>query len=249
MALALVPCRTHGFAAVVHGLVLLMVLTATAIPVRADMLGDAFRAARRTVAPMASRARLEVVHDATVTVALAARFEDGVCRIFALETSDYLLGSLAQLEPALRAPYLEALFAHEFGHCQEQYLTSLDTSLRESPSPALVPVRMHRDAEGGLWLVTIRREALWGEILADAYFGMYLNERHPALSKPLIDFHLSRRGSAAVIDPEHDTARFLVGLPLQRHHGEFMHEAGQRLRRTATETETDRIASGSAGGP
>lgn len=227
------------------GWILLLVLAMPSGPAQADTLGDAFRAARRTVAPMASRARLEIVHDTTITSAMAARFEDGVCRIFVLENAAYLTDSLGQLPPALRAPYLEALFAHEFGHCQEQYLISMDAGARETPSPALVPVRMHRNADGGLLLISIRREALWGEILADAYFGMYLNERHPALSRRLIDFHLAQRGSAALVDPEHDTARFLAGLPLQRQHGEFMHEAGQRLRRTATGV--DRVALNGAG--
>ncbi len=53
------------------------------------------------------------------------------------------------------------------------------------------------------------------DILADAYLGLYLQERYPALCGTLIDFHLSRRTNAAVTDPEHDTARFLTGLSFQ----------------------------------
>ena len=234
MATPFFPRRTRGIVAGFRGLVLLTALLAPAVPTWADMLGDAFLAAGRSVAPPGGRARLEIVRDRTVTNALAARFEDGVCRIFALETSGYLIDSLARLEPAMRSPYLEALFAHEFGHCQEQHLVSLNIRGRESPSPALIPVRMHRDPDGGLWLVSIRQEALWAEILADAYLGLYLQERYPDLSRQLIDFHFSRRVSAAVTDPEHDTARFLAGLSFQRRDGEDMLEAGKRLRRTGT---------------
>lgn len=247
MTLTPFPRPTGGTAAVMRGLALLIPMLFPATVARADMLADAFVAAGHAVAPAGGRIRLEVVRDPTVTTAMAARFEDGVCRVFALETSDYLIGGLAQLDPAWRSPYLEALFAHEFGHCHEQYQASLNAAWREPPSPALVPVRMHKDADGALWLVSIRQEALWGEILADAYLGLYLSERYPALSKPLIDFHLARRGNAAVIDPEHDTSRFLTGLSFERRRGEDIHEAGRRLRRTGTAGV--RIVSNSPGNP
>lgn len=247
MTKTLFPRPDGGIAAVMRQFALLLPLLTQAPAARADQLADAFVAAGRAVAPPGSRIRLEVVRDPTVTAAMAARFEDGECRIVALETSDYLIGGLAQLDPASRSPYLEALFAHEFGHCHEQYVASLNAAWREPPSPALTPVRMHKDADGSLWLVSIRREALWGEILADAYLGLYLTERYPALSKPLIDFHLSRRGSAAVTDPEHDTSRFLTGLTFERRRGEDIHEASRRLRRTGAAG--DRIASNASGSP
>lgn len=201
---------------------------------RADAIDDAFAAARDAIAPTGWTAELEVVNDRNVTIALGARFRNRVCHVYALRTSAYLVDALRQLDQPLRRPYLEALFAHELGHCEEQYLAQVNPGLLDDAASPLLLVTSYRLADGGVRLAAEPRQILWREILADAYTAVYLNERYPGVANRLIEFHLSRRALRSAVDPDHDTAPYLRDLSFQRQPGERWSDVALRLRRVGT---------------
>ncbi len=206
-------------------------LSAASTPALADALQDAFQAARSTIVREGWTAQLIVVHDRKITVALGARYRERICSVFALRDSPYLVQTLAQLEQPQRRPYLEALFAHELGHCEEQHLASTAPDRSDELESPLLLVKAYRESDGALRIAAEPRHILWKEILADAYTGMYLRERHPAMADALMAFHLLQRASHAATDPEHLTSPYLHQADFTRQPGERWADAAMRLRR------------------
>lgn len=198
---------------------------------RADVVADAFETVRQALASPSWSAQLEAVSDRSVTVALSAMYRNGECRVFILESSAYLTETLLQLERDLRRPYLEGLFAHELAHCDDMHTARATPGVLDAGSSPLNVVAAYRRADGELAVDTLPRRVLWAEILADAALALYLAERHPAIAEVLIDFHLARRAQRAVLDPDHDTSRYLEGRDLRRHGDEDLRDAAWRVRR------------------
>jgi hypothetical protein len=92
---------------------LLAIVGVASWQVQAGELEGAFDAAKAFVAPINWTARLEIVTDPGITIALAASYRQSDCRVTALKNSPYLGAALSELPPSQRRPYLEALFAHE----------------------------------------------------------------------------------------------------------------------------------------
>lgn len=208
-------------------------LSAVSTPALADALQDAFEAARSTMVTEGWSARLIVVHDRKVTVALGARYRERVCSVYALRDSPYLVQTLSQLESTQRRPYLEALFAHELGHCEEQHIASTAPDRIDELESPLLLVKAYRESDGALRIAAEPRHVLWKEILADTYTGMYLRERHPAMADALMAFHLLQRASRAATDPEHLTTPYLRQTDFTRQPGERWADAAMRLRRAS----------------
>jgi len=222
-----VSTRTFGWKVTLF----LACLSAVSTSALADALQDAFQAARGTMAGEGWTAQLIVVHDRKITVALGVRYREGVCSVYALRDSPYVVQTLSQLEFPQRRPYLEALFAHELGHCEEQHIASTSPDLSNELESPLLLVKAYRESDGALRIAAEPRHVLWKEILADTYTGMYLRDRYPSMADALMAFHLLQRASRAENDPEHLTTPYLRQTDFIRQPGERWADAAMRLRR------------------
>lgn len=207
----------------------------SASPSRAGGLEEAFSTALAAFAPQGWSARLEVVTDPAVTIAMIATYESRHCRISVLKTSAYLVDTLQQLEPAVRRPYMEALFAHELGHCEDSYVAQSEAGNISNDSGSLSGLTAQSTVAGATQLSASPRRVLWREILADAYLALYLHDRYPDVAPALVSFHLERRAGRARADPEHDTSLYLAGQPWRRDTGESLYEAAIRIRSVGTD--------------
>lgn len=211
------------------------VMFVNASPARAGGMEEAFSAALAAFAPQGWSAQLEVVTDPAVTIAMIATYESRHCRISVLKTSAYLVDTLQQLGPAVRRPYMEALFAHELGHCEDSYVAQYEAGSISTDSGSLSALTAQSTVEGATQLSAAPRRVLWREILADAYLALYLHDRYPDVAPALVAFHLGRRAGRARADPEHDTSMYLAGQPWRRDTGESLYEAAIRIRSIGTD--------------
>ncbi|MFO1318570.1 MAG: hypothetical protein U1F52_03055 [Burkholderiales bacterium] len=204
---------------------------------QADTFIEAFEAARQTLGTSTWSVQLEVVSDRSITVAVSAAYRNGACRVILLDSSAYVADTLRMLDDELRRPYLEALFAHELGHCEDMHSAHMtpDVTAGGTSLNVVTPVRR---IEGDPALETPARRVLRAEILADATAALYLAERHPELADMLVAFHLGRRAQRSEQDPDHDTSRCLAGRDLVRRGDEDIHGAAQRIRRECADDGT-----------
>lgn len=186
-------------------------------------IDQAFAAVVRTAADPAWQPRLRHVTDPSVTTALAAFARPAECEVAALGNSSFLHTTLAQLDPADRAPYLEGLLAHEMGHCAERYAG-------DATGPVKAQAVASDFARAGEASAQVQR----AELLADIYMGLYLADRHADRADRLMRFHLKRRALASDIDPDHNSARFLRVEHIERRSGESMLQAALRIRDAVT---------------
>lgn len=203
---------------------------------RADGATAAFETALETLPASGWEADLEIVSDRSVTIAMAASYQAGVCRVLMFDASPYLAETLRTLDDELRRPYLEALFAHELAHCDDMHEARTHAGREPAGRAALdVEPAPRRDADGDSAAESSHGRVLWAEILADAATVLYLQERHPELADALVAFHLGRRAQRGEIDPGHDTSRFLMDREIRRRSDEDILEAARRVRRTSAD--------------
>jgi hypothetical protein len=211
----------HWQTPLIHVLAALAAAVVTVPAQSATDVESAFQAAVAIAADPAWNSELRFVNDPSVTPALAAFVRPGHCDVVALKNSGFIRAALAPLEPQDRAPYLEALMAHELGHCAEQHANAA-TGLVKAQA---VATGAHASAP---------QQVLRGELLADIYMGLYLADRHPECADRLMRLHLTRRALASDIDPDHNSARFLRVEQIERRAGESMLQAALRIRDAVT---------------
>ena len=143
------------------------------------------------------------------TAALSARYVAGVCRITALTGSSYVEAVLAENDPDDRPAVLEALLAHEIGHCEDRHRSHSHRGASDAMSASVPRVFAWRAASGALMLGPLPDADLWSETLADAYMGAYLHRWQPQRAQRVMSVLLDRRARFADVDPGHNSARFL----------------------------------------
>jgi len=174
--------------------------------------------------------RLEETTNAGQTGALSARYAGGVCLITALTGSMYVAEVLGEHDPDDRPAVLEALLAHEIGHCEDRRRARAGRDAPEALSAAPPRVFAWRNASGALMLGPLPHADLWSETLADAFMGAYLQRWHPQRAQRVMGILLDRRLRFAHVDPGHNSARFLAADSFWAGPAESLISAATRIR-------------------
>lgn len=176
--------------------------------------------------------RLVLTDNPRRTIAMSAHFAASECLVVALEHSSYVAAALSAVPVLDRDALLEGMMAHEIGHCEERNagLAAVDPAIQ-----AIAAVAAARDDRGRLVLKPVSRIELWGEILADAYMGVYLRRHHPEAAQRIMAIQLARRATHAFVDPAHDTSPALSGETFDSAVGETLLQAAIRIRRAGLE--------------
>ena len=174
--------------------------------------------------------RIEETTDAGLTIALSARHVAGACLITALTGSRYVEEVLGEHDPEDRPAVMEALLAHEIGHCEDRRRARSGEGAPEALSAAVPRVFAWRNASGALMLGPLPHADLWSETLADAYLGAYLHRWHPQRAQRVMAILLARRWRFAHVDPGHNSARFLSADSFGADPGEPLISAATRIR-------------------
>jgi len=200
-------------------------------PAAALDLDEAFARASERVGVPRFALRLSVTADATRTVAMSAQYVPGACLVLALRNSPYIEGLLAGLDPIDRPIALEAMFAHEIGHCEERHAHASGRIVPDSAIQLLARISASRDERGAIRLKPLPHRELWGEIFADAYMGVYLTRYHRAAAARVMAVQLAERARNAAVDPGHDTSTSLAGRSFDAAPEESLLQAAWRIRR------------------
>lgn len=196
-------------------------------PARAGDVGAALARVLDHVGTQGYTVRLELTENPRRTIAMSAHFAAGECLVVALENSSYVAEALSALPVQDRGALLEGMMAHEIGHCEERHarLAAVDPAIQ-----AIAAVTAARDVRGRLVLKPVSKLELWGEILADAYMGVYLRRHHPEAAQRIMAMQLARRAANAFVDPAHDTYPALAEETFDSAAGETLLEAATRIR-------------------
>lgn len=174
--------------------------------------------------------RIEEATNAGHTVALSARYVAGVCLITALAGSRFVEEVLGEHDPEDRPVVLEALLAHEIGHCEDRRRKQPAQVAPDAMSAPGPRVLAWRNARGALMLGPVPYVDLWSETLADAYMGAYLHRWHPQRVQRVMKVILDRRSRLAHVDPGHNSARLLAGESFYADPAESLISAATRIR-------------------
>jgi len=136
---------------------------------------------------------------------------DGKCRVTFSPSADgfRVVGALGRGVPAARrGAFLEAVFAHELGHCEQFALARRDFTRSEMVDPERAS-RIHSFADlKSAWGATDL--TLWTELLADVAAGLYLRQAHPEECASVMRALLDNRQRYAARDAGHATARYFL---------------------------------------
>jgi hypothetical protein len=174
--------------------------------------------------------RLDETTNAGQTVALSARYVAGACLIAALTDSRYVEEVLGEHDPDDRRAVLEALLAHEIGHCEDRRRARSGQGAPDALSATVPRVFAWRNARGALMLGPLPYTDLWSETLADAFMGAYLHRWHPERAQRVMGILLDRRWRFAHVDPGHNSARFLAADSFWADPAESLISAATRIR-------------------
>jgi len=137
---------------------------------------------------------------------------DGKCRVTFSPNADgfKVVGALGSGVPAARrGAFLEAVFAHELGHCEQFALARRDFTRSEIVDPERAS-RIHSFADlKSAWGATDL--TLWTELLADVAAGLYLQQVHPEECEFIMRALLENRRRYSIRDAGHATARYFRG--------------------------------------
>jgi hypothetical protein len=146
---------------------------------------------------------------------LGLAFVDGRCKlVLSMRGNPEAQATLDGIEPALRGPVLEAIVAHELGHCWRHVngrWGSLPATLHDATQPARLPVG-YAALLHDMWRT--RRE----EAFADLVGLAWTLQHHPTRYDEVHAWHLRYRAQQVITTGPHDTR---VWIDLARDRARF----------------------------
>lgn len=137
---------------------------------------------------------------------LALAFTDGRCKlVLSMRGNPEAEAALARIEPALLAPVLELMAAHELGHCQRHLDGAWQTlpAGRAVPLPAALRADQHADYLG---MQATRREEAYGDLVGLAWTW----QRHRAQYAQVHAWLVAERSRDLLPGSHHDTLAWVA---------------------------------------